>query len=75
MNTPRRKNLAEIHGQIEDLRDQVEEMRNDEIGDLNTLGEEFQKTKDGTRMSNTVRSLADLYQSLDEAVGAASSCY
>lgn len=75
MNAQRRKQLVEIHEQIDDMRYQVECMRDEEKEELKSMPGSFQKSPQGARMRDSIRALGDLYGVLDDADGTASSCY
>lgn len=70
MNNARRKQLAEIAEQLQELRDRIEQLQGEEQDGFDNLPESLQQGERGQAMEQAAEQMETAMDSLDEALGA-----
>lgn len=68
MNKARRKQLAEIAEQMQELRDRIEQLQEEEQDGFDNLPESLQQGKRGEAMEQAVEQMGAALDAIDEAV-------
>lgn len=68
MNATRRRELSKIYDAIEELRSQIETLREDEQDAFDNMPEPFQYTERGSKMESYIDQMDNACDSLQEAM-------
>ena len=67
MKKKRRKELADIFGALQDLKERLDVLTDEEQSAYDNMPESFRDSERGEEMSDTICDLEDVYDSLDTA--------
>ncbi|MBP3637508.1 MAG: hypothetical protein J6K13_08145 [Clostridia bacterium] len=68
MNKKRRASIQSIHNKLDELRDQIEILQNEEQDAYNNLPESLQDSERGIQMNTAIDALEMAYGSIEEAM-------